>query len=86
MQERTIPGGQELMTLFGSMDERFEHEKRVFCAAVRESLAGSGEVSRRAIIFCIIGEMETITDPLRLDVLRSCLEILVSIDFEPDAL
>ncbi|WP_336768970.1 biofilm development regulator YmgB/AriR family protein [Pantoea endophytica] len=86
MQERTIPSGQELLACFESMDERFEDEKRVFCTAVRESLAGSGEVSRRAIIFCIIGEMENATDPLRLDVLRSCLEILVSINFEPDVL
>ena len=86
MQDRTLPSGQELTARFHSMDERFEDEKKVFCAAVRDSLTASGAISRRAIIFCIIGEMENAKDPLRLDVLKSCLEILVSINSEPEAL
>ena len=83
------PKGQDVSacsSCFHAMDDRYEDEKKIFFAAVRKSLEKSGLVSRRAIIFCITGEMATSSDPVRLDILRSCLEILVGMNYAPDIL
>lgn len=86
MQQLQITDASVISSCLNALDERYEDEKKVFCAAVRKSLEDSGHVSRRAIIFCITGEMEATTDPVRLDILRSCLEILVGMNHTPDIL
>ena len=84
MQQPQIRGTSAISLCLNGLDERYEDEKRVFCAAVRKSLQDSGQVSRKAILFCITGEMETTFDPVRLDILRSCVEILVGMNDAPE--
>jgi probable RcsB/C two-component-system connector, global regulator of biofilm formation and acid-resistance len=86
MQQPQMTDASAISSCLNALDERYEDEKRVFCAAVRKSLEDSGQVSRMAIIFCITGEMKATTDPVRLDILRSCLEILVGMNHTPDTL
>lgn len=85
-QQPSIADASTISSCLFAMGEQYEDEKKVFCAAVRKSLEDSGRVSRSAIIFCITGEIKVTVDPVRLDILRSCLEILVGMNYAPDIL
>ncbi|MEB6537106.1 biofilm development regulator YmgB/AriR family protein [Pantoea stewartii] len=58
-----------------SFDERYD-EKRVLSQSVVFLLARSGRVSRKAILLYLIAEIQGTQDVIRLDVLRSCLELV----------
>ena len=71
--------GPELICALENIDDIYDEEKRVFSAAVRTLLAGTGGVTSREVLFYLISEMEATTDVVRLDVLRTCLEILMGL-------
>lgn len=71
--------GRELIFALMNIDDIYEEEKRIFSAAVRTLLTETGSVTSREVLFYIIGEMEATTDVVRLDVLRTCLEILMGL-------
>ena len=71
--------GPELICALENIDDIYDEEKRVFSAAIRTLLAGTGGVTSREVLFYLISEMEATTDIVRLDVLRTCLEILMGL-------
>lgn len=77
MQQMTSASGPELTALLQGIGDGHEDEKQVFSDAVNFLLTTSGRVSRKAILFYLIAELESTSDVVRLDVLRSCLEIAV---------
>ncbi|WP_337022186.1 biofilm development regulator YmgB/AriR family protein [Pantoea anthophila] len=79
MQQILNSDGPELIHALENIDDIYEEEKRIFSAAVRTLLTGTGSVASREVLFWLIGEMEATTDVVRLDVLRTCLEILMGL-------
>lgn len=79
MQQILNSDGPELIHALENIDDIYEEEKRIFSAAVRILLTGTGSVTSREVLFWLIGEMEATTDVVRLDVLRTCLEILMGL-------
>ncbi|WP_263056868.1 biofilm development regulator YmgB/AriR family protein [Pantoea agglomerans] len=71
--------GPELIYTLENIDDIYEEEKKVFSAAVRTLLTEEGSVTSREVLFYLIAQMEATTDIVRLDVLRTCLEILMSL-------
>ena len=69
----------ELLKCIDKIDDTYEEEKRVFSDGVRKILARSGRVTSRDLLFYFIAEIEITTDIVRLDVLRTCLEILMGL-------
>ncbi|MBT8500617.1 hypothetical protein DH20_16440 [Pantoea agglomerans] len=79
MQQILTSDGHELINALENIDDIYEEEKVIFSAAVRAMLTGTGSVTSREVLFYLIGEMEATTDVVRLDVLRTCLEILMGL-------
>lgn len=79
MQQILSSDGPELIYALENINDVFEEEKRIFCAAVRTLLAEKGSVKSRDILFYLIREMGATTDVVRLDVLRTSLEILMGL-------
>lgn len=79
MQQILNSDGPELIHALENIDDIYEEEKRIFSAAIRALLTGTGSVTSREVLFYLIGEMEATTDVVRLDVLRTCLEILMGL-------
>lgn len=79
MQQILTSDGHELINALENIDDIYEEEKVIFSAAVRSLLTGTGSVTSREVLFYLIGEMEATTDVVRLDVLRTCLEILMGL-------
>jgi probable RcsB/C two-component-system connector, global regulator of biofilm formation and acid-resistance len=80
MQQILNSDGPELIYALENIDDIYEDEKRIFSAAVRTLLTGTGSVTSREVLFWLIDEMEATTDVVRLDVLRTCLEILMGLE------
>lgn len=76
MQQTLITTEQEMSDFLQAFDERYDDEKRVLSEAVVFLLARSGRASRKAILLYLIAELEGTRDVVRLDVLRSCLELV----------
>ncbi|AMG58317.2 hypothetical protein AL522_12105 [Pantoea vagans] len=57
----------------------YDVEKRIFSAAVRALLTEAGSVTSREGLFYLIAQMEATTDIVRLDMLRTCLEIMMGL-------
>jgi len=66
-----------LMALIKDIGDNFEDEKHELDNAVKMSLINTGNVSLKNILFCLINEMESTNDVVRLDTLRNCLELLL---------
>jgi len=79
MQQLLDSDGPELILALENIDVIYDEEKRIFSAAVRTMLTGAGSVTSRDVLFYLISEMEATTDVVRLDVLRTCLEILMGL-------
>lgn len=79
MQQILSSDGPELIYALENIDDVYEEEKRIFCTAVTTLLAEKGSVKSREILFYLIREMEVTTDVIKLDVLRTCLEILMGL-------
>lgn len=77
MQQILSSDGPELIYALENINDVYEEEKRIFCAAVRTLLADKGSVKSIDILFYLIREMEATTDVVKLDVLRTSLEILM---------
>jgi len=69
----------ELIYALENIDDIYDEEKKVFSAAVRILLTEAGSVTSREVLFYLIAQMEVTTDIVRLDVLRTCLEILMGL-------
>lgn len=76
MQQTLITSECEMSAFLQAFDERYDDEKRVLSEAVVFLLARSGRASRKAILLHLIAELEGTQDVIRLDVLRSCLELV----------
>jgi len=57
----------------------YDVEKRIFSAAVRALLTEADSVTSREGLFYLIAQMEATTDIVRLDMLRTCLEIMMGL-------
>lgn len=79
MQQTLNSDGPGLIYALENIDDIYEEEKKVFSAAVRTLLIGTGNVTSREVLFYLIAQMEASTDIVRLDVLRTCLEILMGL-------
>ena len=79
MQQILNSDGPDLIYALENIDDIYEEEKKVFSAAVRTLLTGTGSVTSREVLFWLIAQMEASTDIVRLDVLRTCLEILMGL-------
>ena len=79
MQQILNSDGPDLIYALENIDDIYEEEKKVFSAAVRTLLTGTGSVTSREVLFYLIAQMEASTDIVRLDVLRTCLEILMGL-------
>ena len=79
MHQTLSSDGPELINALENIDDIYEEEKKVFSAAVRTLLTGTGSVTSREVLFYLITQMEATTDIVRLDVLRTCLEILMGL-------
>lgn len=79
MHQTLSSDGPELIYALENIDDIYEEEKKVFSAAVRTLLTGTGSVTSREVLFYLIAQMEATTDIVRLDVLRTCLEILMGL-------
>ncbi|MBK0032765.1 hypothetical protein IBT47_10775 [Erwinia sp. S43] len=77
MQQFINSSGSELISAFEDIDDIYAEEKVIFSMAVRTLLSEKGSVSSRDVLFYLIGEMDATTDVVRLDVLRTCMEILM---------
>ena len=54
-----------------------EEESAILDAAIRDIVIGGNRVTSKAIILHLIAEMESTTDVIKLDVLRTVLEVVV---------
>lgn len=79
MQQILNSDGPELIHALENIDDIYEEEKIIFSAAVRTLLTGTGSVTSREVLFYLIDEMEATTNAVRLDVLHTCLEILMGL-------
>lgn len=79
MHQTLESDGSELIYALENIDDIYDEEKRVFSAAVRTLLTEAGSVTSREVLFYLISQMEATTDIVRLDVLRTCLEILMGL-------
>ena len=79
MHQTLSSDGPELIYALENIDDIYEEEKKVFSAAVRTLLTGTGSVTSREVLFYLITQMEATTDIVRLGVLRTCLEILMGL-------
>ena len=79
MHQTMSSDGPELIYALENIDDIYEEEKKVFSAAVMTLLTGTGSVTSREVLFYLITQMEATTDIIRLDVLRTCLEILMGL-------
>ncbi|GEM_PF-1688839 len=71
--------GSDLIHALENIEDIYEDEKRIFSDAIRTLLTSSGSVTSREMLFYLIAEMESTSDVVRLDVLRTCLEILIGL-------
>jgi len=77
MQQMLFKTDPVLMALIKDIGDNFEDEKHELDNAVKMSLISTGNVSLKNILFCLINEMESTSDVVRLDTLRNCLELLL---------
>ncbi|OQP32413.1 biofilm development regulator YmgB/AriR family protein [Pantoea latae] len=77
MQQMLFKTDLVLMALIKDIGDNFEDEKHELDNAVKMSLINTGNVSLKNILFCLINEMESTNDVVRLDTLRNCLELLL---------
>jgi probable RcsB/C two-component-system connector, global regulator of biofilm formation and acid-resistance len=77
MQQMLFKTDLVLMALIKDIGDNFEDEKHELDNAVKMSLISTGNVSLKNILFCLINEMESTNDVVRLDTLRNCLELLL---------
>ncbi|UYU33456.1 biofilm/acid-resistance regulator YmgB/AriR [Siccibacter colletis] len=68
---------KEIVSFFKSAGDQLAQESEVLGAVIRNILADERKVTNKAIILYLIAEMESTTDVVHLDVLRSTLEIVV---------
>lgn len=80
MQQMLKPDGHDLIHALKNIDDVYDEEKKIFSAAIRNLLSGADSVTSKDVLFYLIAEMEATTDVIRLDVLRTCLEILLGLD------
>ncbi|WP_233268250.1 biofilm development regulator YmgB/AriR family protein [Pantoea sp. BAV 3049] len=67
----------EIISYFRRNENDFQEEIAALDAAIRNIVISGNRITTKAIILQIIGEMETTSDVIRLDVLRNVLEIVV---------
>lgn len=67
----------ELLGYFRSGGELLRPEADVLEGVIREIMRAGGHVSSKAIILCLIRELESTSDVVELDILRKTLEIVV---------
>ncbi|AER31138.1 MULTISPECIES: biofilm development regulator YmgB/AriR family protein [Pantoea] len=67
----------EIMRLFRGAGDKLEAESAVLDAVIRNIVIQGQKVTSKAIIINLIAELESTEDVVQLDVLRSCLEIVV---------
>ncbi|MBW1216513.1 biofilm development regulator YmgB/AriR family protein [Pantoea allii] len=67
----------EIMRLFRSAGDKLQAESAVLDAVIRNIVIHGQKVTSKAIIISLIAELECTEDVVQLDVLRSCLEIVV---------
>ncbi|RNA76563.1 biofilm development regulator YmgB/AriR family protein [[Curtobacterium] plantarum] len=80
MQQMLKPDGHDLIHALKNIDDVYDEEKKIFSAAIRNLLSGADSVTSKDVLFYLIAEMEATTDVIRLDVLRTCLEILLGLN------
>ena len=68
---------KEIVSFFKSAGDQLAQESEVLGAVIRNILADERKVTNKASILYLIAEMESTTDVVHLDVLRSTLEIVV---------
>ena len=68
---------KEIVSFFKSAGDQLAQESEMLGAVIRNILADERKVTNKAIILYLIAEMESTTDVVHLDVLRSTLEIVV---------
>lgn len=68
---------KEIVSFFKNAGDQLAQESEVLGAVIRNILADERKVTNKAIILYLIAEMESTTDVVHLDVLRSTLEIVV---------
>lgn len=67
----------EIISYFRRNENGFEEESAALDAAIRNIVISGNRITTKAIILQIIGEIESTSDVIRLDVLRNVLEIVV---------
>ncbi|POP43429.1 transcriptional regulator [Superficieibacter electus] len=66
-----------LHAYFLDTGDMYAAEQRVLDSIIKKLIAGNITLSNKAIILCLIGELEQSSDVVQLDILRNCLEIVV---------
>lgn len=66
-----------LHAFFLDTDDVYAAEQRVLDGIIKQLIADNITLSNKAIILRLIGELEKSSDVVQLDILRSCLEIVV---------
>lgn len=75
MQQTAID--TDVLSFLHGAGDQLAPEAEVLGTIVQSILASGSKVTNKAIILYLIGELECTTDIVEIDVLRSCLEIVV---------
>ncbi|MGK3141666.1 biofilm/acid-resistance regulator YmgB/AriR [Pantoea sp. C2G6] len=67
----------DVLSFLHSAGDQLAPEAEVLGTIIQSIVASGRRVTNKAIILYLIGELEGTTDIVRMDVLRSCLEIVV---------
>jgi len=76
MQQQTATENDVLSYLHSAGDQ-LAPEAEALGTIIQSIVASGSQVTNKAIILYLIGELEFTRDVVRMDILRSCLEIVV---------
>ncbi|MBK0004257.1 hypothetical protein IBT47_24980 [Erwinia sp. S43] len=65
------------LELFGSSTVKFEDERKIIGAIIREQITLNGSVTNKAIIIKLINMLDTSNDAVEQDILRNALELIL---------
>ncbi|UIA87414.1 transcriptional regulator [Erwinia tracheiphila] len=67
----------EIYACIMAADDQYAAEKEVLGKIIKGLLAEKGRITSKALIIFLIGELDSATNPDELDLLRSCLKLVV---------
>ncbi|WP_058974177.1 biofilm development regulator YmgB/AriR family protein [Type-D symbiont of Plautia stali] len=75
---------EEILSVLNQYGDQLAAESEIISEVFHHLKLNGGRVVRKDVILCLIAELESTSDVVRLDVLRGALEIVVGCSHESD--